>query len=187
MAKNVGKKFEDNWKASVPEDVYYLRLHDSANSFNQSKNDSTLRFSMKSPYDCQLFDGKTRTLYCLELKSASGKSMSFERKKYENKSANIKYHQIESLTKAAKYDGIVAGLILNFRFEDKDAEITYFQSITDFNRMIGDLNKKSFNIIDLLKYNPIKIEQTKKKVNYTYNVAKFLEGTALPFNISETK
>lgn len=179
MAKNVGKKFEDNWKASVPEDVYYLRLHDSANSFNQ--NSSTLRFSMKSPYDCQLFDGKTRTLYCLELKSASGKSMSFERTKGDNKTANIKYHQIESLTKASKYEGMVVGFIFNFRFEDKDTEMTYFQSITDFNKMIGDISKKSFNIIDLLKYNPVKIEQTKKKVNYTYNVEKFLEDTALPF------
>ena len=178
MAKNVGKKFEDNWKKSVPEDVYFLRLHDSANSFNQGS--STLRFSMKSPYDCQLFDGKSRTLYCLELKSASGKSMSFERKKGDNKSANIKFHQIESLTKASKYDGIQAGFIMNFRFEDKDTEITYFQSITDFNRMIKNTNKKSFNIIDLLKYNPIKIEQTKKKINYTYNVKKFLEDTALP-------
>jgi recombination protein U len=178
MAKNVGKKFEDNFKTSVPEDVYYLRLHDSANSFNQ--NSSTLRFSMKSPYDCQLFDGKTRTLYCLELKSASGKSMSFERKKGDNKSANIKYHQIESLTKASQYEGMVVGFVMNFRFEDKDTEITYFQSITDFNKMIDSITKKSFNLIDLLKYNPIKIEQTKKKVNYTYNVEKFLEDTALP-------
>lgn len=178
MAKNVGKKFEDAWKSSVPEDVYYLRLHDSANSFNQ--NSSTLRFSMKSPYDCQLFDGKTRTLYCLELKSASGKSMSFERKKGDNKSANIKYHQIESLTKASQYVGMVVGFVMNFRFEDKDTEITYFQSITDFNKMIDSITKKSFNLIDLLKYNPIKIEQTKKKVNYTYNVEKFLEDTALP-------
>ena len=178
MSKNVGKKFEESWKKSVPEDVYYLRLHDSANSFNQ--NSSTLRFSMKSPYDNLLFDGKTRTLYCLELKSAEGKSMSFEREKGDNKTANIKHHQIESLTKASKYNGMVVGLILNFRFEDKDTEMTYFQSITDFNRMIGDLTKKSFNIIDLLKYNPVRIEQTKKKVNYTYNVAKFLEDTALP-------
>jgi recombination protein U len=178
MAKNVGKKFEDNWKASIPEDVYYLRLHDSANSFNQ--NSSTLRFSMKNPYDCQLFNGKTRTLYCLELKSASGKSMSFERKRGDNKSANIKYHQIESLTKAAQYDGMVVGLVMNFRFEEQDTEVTYFQSITDFNKMINNITKKSFNLIDLLKYNPIKIEQTKKKVNYTYNVEKFLEDTAIP-------
>ncbi len=181
MAKNVGKKFEDNWKASVPEYVYYLRLHDSANSFNQ--NTSTLRFSMKSPYDCQLFNGKTRILYCLELKSASGKSMSFERKKGDNKSANIKYHQIESLTKASKYEGMVVGFIFNFRFEDKDTEVTYFQSIMNFNKMIENLNKKSFNIIDLLKYDPIKIEQTKKKVNYTYNVEKFLKDTDLPFSL----
>lgn len=178
MAKNVGKKFEDNWKASVPDDVYFLRLHDSANSFNQDS--SKLRFSMKSPYDCQLFDGKSRTLYCLELKSAAGKSMSFERNKGENKTANIKFHQIESLTKASQYDGIQAGFVMNFRFEDKDTEITYFQSIIDFNRMIKNIDKKSFNIIDLLKFNPIKIEQTKKKVNYTYNIEKFLEDTALP-------
>ena len=40
--------------------------------------------------------------------------------------------------------------------------------------MVKDLNKKTFNIIDLLKYNPIKINQELKRTNYTYDVGGFL-------------
>ena len=40
--------------------------------------------------------------------------------------------------------------------------------------MINSLDKKSFNEKDLSKYNPIIIENRKKKVNYTYNIEKFI-------------
>jgi hypothetical protein len=41
--------------------------------------------------------------------------------------------------------------------------------------MINNLDKKSFNESDLLKFgNPIKIEKKKLKVNYRYDVEKFL-------------
>jgi penicillin-binding protein-related factor A (putative recombinase) len=180
MATNVGKKFEQNFKASVPDDIFYHRLIDPPQSFN--KGDSSLRFSWKNPCDLFLFNGQTRTFYTLELKTTGTKSFSFEKEKGTNKTANIHYHQIKALTEFGEYDGIVSGFIFNFRVESNGNEITYFQEIHDFNRMINELNKKSFNAIDLLKYNPIKIEQTKKKVNYTYNVKKLLEDTALPFD-----
>ena len=181
--KNVGKIFEENFKKSVPTDVYYYRLHDAPQSFN--KTDS-LRFSWKNPYDCMLYDGKSRTLYTLELKTSGTKSFSFELEKGTNKTANIHYHQIESLRNVAKYEGIVCGFIFNFRYQNvktKEAEeVTYFQSIDDFDEMISNLNKKSFNIADLVKYHPIKIDQKKKKVNYTYNIEKFIEDTSLTLN-----
>ena len=44
MAKNVGKVFEDDFKASVPEGVYFCRLHDAALGFDV--NHSTQRFSL---------------------------------------------------------------------------------------------------------------------------------------------
>ena len=40
--------------------------------------------------------------------------------------------------------------------------------------MINGLNKKSFTMLDLLKYSPIKIESTKKRTNFKYGVSSFL-------------
>ena len=42
MANNIGKKFEKNWKASMPNDIFYYRLKDQAQSFGGA---SKLRFS----------------------------------------------------------------------------------------------------------------------------------------------
>lgn len=52
MARNAGKVFEDDFKASVPDDVYFVRLHDAALGFDVKH--STQRFSLKSPYDAIL-------------------------------------------------------------------------------------------------------------------------------------
>ena len=64
LAKNVGKRFEENWKASIPSDVFYYRLKDQAQSFGGCSN---LRFSSKNPCDCFLFSSPY--MYALELKS----------------------------------------------------------------------------------------------------------------------
>ena len=155
---NAGKKFENRWKDCVPDYVLYYRLPDPPQSFNQSNN---LRFSWKNPCDNFLFDGSTRTFFALELKSSKSKSFSFEKEKGTYKTANIHYHQIEALTKFAKIDFVKSGFIFNFRYEDKNTERTYFQDIHDFNNMINEISKKSFNEKDLLQHNPILIEQTK--------------------------
>jgi hypothetical protein len=92
--------------------------------------------------------------------------------------SGCKATQKEEFPEFDEYPFLISGFIFNFRYEDKDIEVTYFQSIQDFEKMINKLGKKSFNEKDLLKYNPIKIEQEKKRVNYRYNVEKFLEDTA---------
>ena len=45
--------------------------------------------------------------------------------------------------------------------------------------MIREINKKSFNIKDLEKYNAIYINSKLKKVNYSYDVKEFVENTHL--------
>ena len=172
IATNVGKIFENNFKACVPDNIIYYRLQDPPQSFNKSES---LRFSWKNPCDCFLFDGETRTFYSLELKSSKSKSFSYELEKGINKTANIHFHQIEGLRNFAKYNGVVSGFIFNFRYDN--LEHTYFQEICDFDVMVKELNKKSFNELDLIKYNPIKINQTLKKVNYKYDVSQFLRDT----------
>lgn len=169
MAKSVGKAFEENWKKSVPKDVMYFRLKDSAQAFGGSNN---LRFSIKNPCDCFLYT--MPYMFALELKSVGTSSISFEKTKGEPKKV-IHYHQIEGLKDFAKYN-IISGFVLNFRKKD-GTEICYYQHIDDFVTMIDSIDKKSFNEKDLMDNNAMIIESKKKKVNYSYNIEKFIKDT----------
>ena len=164
IAKSVGKVFEENFKKSVPHEVFYYRPPDAAQSFDMS---SKLRFSHHSPCDCILFDGEI--LYTLELKSVKTNSISFEKTK-EDKGIIHKY-QIDSLIKFSKHKNVISGFLLDFRLSN----VTYFLGITEFIQMTNIIDKKSFNEKDLLKYcSPIILEKRKLKVNYRYDVSKFL-------------
>jgi len=169
---NAGKDFENQFKASVNELIYYQRINDPAQSFNQTNN---LRFSLQNPYDCYMYFYPS--LFTLELKSTEGTSITFYRDDFidkENKdkkySFMVKKNQIIGLSESAKFKGIISGFILNFRKTNH----TYFIHIADFNNMTKDLIKKSFNEQDVINNNGYIIEQTLKRVKYTYNIQKFI-------------
>lgn len=170
--KNVGKVFEEQFKKSVPEYCLLIRLNDPPQSFGGG----SARFSIKNPCDYILFDAKHRILVPIELKTTKYKSMSFEDvNSKEQQSKMIHAHQIAGLTGFAKYDNVHAGFLFNFRDENNSLERCYFQRIEDFNVMVKSIDKKSFNEIDLLKYNAVKIQGTKKRVRYIWNINGFLE------------
>lgn len=169
IGKSVGKVFEENWRKSIPENVFYYRPPDQAQSFGGSKK---LRFSAKSPCDCFIYDGDI--LYTLELKSVGTKSISFEREQTDK--GVIHKHQIDNLLKYSTYKNVVSGLLLDFRLSEK----TYFCMIEEFVEMIQNLAKKSFNESDLFEWcNPIEIDKKKLKINWKYNVQQFLNETRL--------
>ena len=102
--------------------------------------------------------------------------MSVQLDKNDKSSKMVKYHQIESLTDMSKFDGIVAGFYFNFRDEKNNVERTYFQSITDFNRMMKEINKVSFNEMDLILYNSVKISGERKRIHYKWNIDEFFKN-----------
>lgn len=124
-----------------------------------------------------MFDGEKRLLYTLELKSTSGSSISFENIHCSEPqpSRMIHKHQIIGLQEQSKTRHVVAGFLFNFRDEQHKIERTYFQEIWDFIDMIESLDKVSFNENDLLKYPHIVIEGSRKRVNWTWNIEKFLK------------
>ena len=165
IGKSVGKVFEDNWKKSVPGNIWIYRPPDAAQSFNQFSN---LRFSQKSPCDYMMFDGNH--FFCLELKSVAGKSISFERTK--NDKGIIHYHQIKYLKSCLSYQNVIPGLLIAFRSTDN----TWFLHINQWDALINSITKKSFNESDLLSYShPILISKKKLKVNYRYNIQRFID------------
>ena len=173
---NFGKIFEYSFKKSVPDYALYYRLPDPSQSFGGGN----LRFSSKCPFDCMIFDSKTKILYALELKSVAGKSISFERTKEEK--GEIHFHQIEGLNKWDKYDGTICGFIIEFR----ELEKTIFINIQEMNMLMKVIQKKSFNFTDLDKYKIqyFIIPQKKLKVNYKYDIHYMLTHfVELAFNI----
>lgn len=174
MASNVGKVFEENFKKSVPDNMFCYRPPDQSQAFDIDNNavgkKSKLRFSRHSPCDYMVFDGNF--LYCLELKSVAGSSISFEHSKEEKGRGVIHYYQVDSLNDFAKKDNVYSGFLLDFRGIDK----TYYLSIEEFNKLISNINKKSFTVGDMLKYcSSILIDKRKLKVNYRYDVCKLFE------------
>lgn len=117
-----------------------------------------------------MFDGSH--FFCLELKSVAGKSISFERT--EKDKGEIHYHQIEYLKSCLNYKNIIPGLIIDFR----GAGNTWFLHINQWDGLINSIDKKSFNESDLLSYShPILISKKKLKVNYRYDVERFISDT----------
>lgn len=167
MTQNVGKLFETQIKKSVPDYVLLYRLPDPAQSFGSG----SLRFSNRNPFDYIMFDTKSRILYALELKTVAGKSISFERTKKEK--GEIHFHQIQGLNKWNEYDGTVCGFMVEFR----KIETTVFIEISEFNKLVDKIPKKSFNFDDLSSYdiNYLVIEQQRVRTRYTYNIDKFLQ------------
>lgn len=166
--KNTGKVFEKEFRDSIPEDVYYKKMQDSANGFNVE--DSKLRFAAKSPYDFFLY--RKPNMWCLELKSTAGTSMSFE-----SKTPMIKKHQREELQKAHKY-GCIAGFVMNFR----KYPLTYFVPITLFEQFVENTEKKSINLKDIQNMldgenGALLINQELMRTHYRYAVGRFLDVT----------
>ena len=156
---NKGKQFEHDFQKSVPKGVYCLRLTDSSPAgFGGNDN---MRFSIQSPYDFILFNGK---MFALELKSTKQNSISFA-----GSSPMIKPHQIKALTKAHEH-GIIAGFLFNFQ-----DTLTYFIPIDNFNNYIATTTRKSVPICDC---NTIGYEMPmqKLKVNFRYDLTRLLKG-----------
>ena len=168
---NVGKQFELDFKNSVPDNCILIRIPDPPQSFTQ--RDDT-KFSNKNLCDFYCYDTFRKIFYAFELKSTKNKYISFEDITEEKPVKKmIHKHQIIGLTKYLQYNNVVSGFIYNFRDEKNNTERTYFQNIKDFNTMCKKINKFSFNEIDLLLNNAIKIQGQKKRVHYKWDLQEF--------------
>lgn len=157
--KNEGKKFEEDFRKSVPADVYYLRLHDSANSFNGAGEGT--RFALKSPYDCILC--KDGIMFCMELKSHKGRSLPFT-----GTSPAIQVRQVDELVRAERH-GAVAGLVINFR----DYAETWYIPAERVRNLIEVTPRKSVSLDDARRLGMI-IPVRKLRVNYRYDIRPIL-------------
>lgn len=172
MAKNEGKIFESIIKSNIPSYLKLTRLPDPPQSFSQR---SDTAFSHKNPYDFEAFDSLHRIQYCWELKTTSQKYLSYQTSRDDDKSAMIQWHQIDGLTRASEFENVRAGFLLNFRL-DNGEQLLYFLDIKDFNKFKQNTNKRSMNIMDISLSGGIKINGTKLRRNYRWDLDEFLKS-----------
>lgn len=163
---NPGKLFEHDFKESIPKDVYYVRIRDPIleNRKTDPKEKKSYTFGERCPYDCIL--NYKSTQYCLELKSTGGTSIG-----YSGARPMIKAHQIEELARAARYPGIIAGLILNYRRIGR----TWFIDIRDFQSYADASQRKSINPKDCALIGT-EIPGTLMRVHWRYDISALWGG-----------
>ena len=83
----------------------------------------------------------------------------------------IRENQKKGLVEAGQHC-LVAGLIINFRNENND---TFFICIDDYIDMTENINKKSFNIKDLMENGAVRVDCEKKRSRWKYNIEKFVK------------
>ncbi|ATF13496.1 hypothetical protein A616_16385 [Brevibacillus brevis X23] len=177
-----GKKFEENWRDSYKSsEYYYMRLKDTAkwlkgegSSFTPSNICDSIQHTM--PF-----------LWLLELKSTKAASISFNpyiegvsspEEKPKNKTTNvmIKANQVKELRQAVKYQGVIAGFVVNYREHKMKTKVyeneTYFIHINDFWDFAVRTGKSSIGRKDSREIG-VKIEQVKLKTNYRYKINEF--------------
>lgn len=175
MSKNFGKLFEQNFqKSCIKQNICCIRLVDS-NKFDFGQQS---RFTPTNICDFICFDGD---ILCLtELKHTIGTSISFNQPPTEKGGQPmIKPHQVKSLLERSKYPNVYCGLLLDFadRINKKGEVIeggTYFVEINVFVGWASSVTKKSINKDDC-EIIGVKVDRTKKKVNYSYDIKKLLE------------
>lgn len=143
-----GKRFEEDFKKSIPKDVFFLRLIDSGGWSNASNT----RFTPSNLCDCIVF--KEGRLYLLELKSHKGKSIPVQAMKQLDRMAEI---QIQ---------GVQACMILNYR----EHNVTYLIAVQSVVECLK--TRKSVPISWCEEHGQL-IPQTLKRTRYRYDLSRF--------------
>jgi len=155
---NSGKKFETNFKDSVPDNIFYYRFRDGTSAWDGGENSKT-RFQARNICDCMMYDGQY--LYLLELKSHKGVSLPL---------SVIRQNQIDDLMAASEHANVVAGLVVNFA----EKESVYFMPIELAEKWYNNGVRKSIPISEF-KEKCIEIQGRKLKTNYRYDIQGFIK------------
>lgn len=111
---NTGKRFEADFKASIPKDAWLYRLRDSPVTYG-GMEDSAIRFASDNICDFILY---RRGLYLLELKTVSTPSASLTAMfgKFDpDKQRYKKQKHLEDMADAARVDGVSPLVVISYQ------------------------------------------------------------------------
>lgn len=161
--KNSGKKFEECWKKSCPDYVFYYRFRDNSGSWG---GNSQIRFTPSNIADCLLYDPNTG-LHLIELKNHKGKSIPLTC----IVSNKTKEKQIRDLFDATKFSNVYSHIVVFF----SDIERCFDLPINKFMFFKNTEERKSIPL-SYFEQNGKEIDVIKLRTNYCYNIEKWLKG-----------
>jgi recombination protein U len=150
MSSNAGKRFEEDFKKSVPQQYFIYRLRDSAGTWQGGEN---TRFTPSNICDFMVMG--IEKLYLLELKTHTGMSLPI---------SCIRKNQIEEMSKIEQQN-VKAYFLINFR----DIERTYAIEAKKLKAFILITEKKSIPIKWCIE-NGTEILSDKKRTRFSYKL-----------------
>ncbi|WP_175638341.1 Holliday junction resolvase RecU [Metabacillus schmidteae] len=141
-------------------ELEFLNSFQGNNIFFQRVKDDTLRYKNVQNF-CDFICFSYPHLYLLELKTTKQKSLPF---------SNISHFQIDSLFHYSQYEGIKAGLVINFRSHDYQtfllpAEIAY--------PYYNNADRRSFPL-EWVQDNGIFLPSTLARTRYRFDISPLL-------------
>lgn len=155
-----GKRFEQDIRASIPPEFFIERYKDDTAGF----------YGVSNPADFRLY--KYPLTFLWELKTHKGKSIPL---------AKIRNSQLRGMRKAIPYKGVYCGFILNYRDLEETYYITFADLVTEYYILNseGDYEPKPDGRksipVEWCRENGVRIQQTKKRVRYFYDLRSWLE------------
>lgn len=156
--KNEGKRFEEDFKKSIPEWCWCNRYKDGTANFGGTKNEN-VRFQAHNICDFEVL--AEDKLFLLELKSYNGVSIPL---------SGIRKNQLEGLIKAGEFKNIRPYFLFNFRPLQK----VYAVKVQILQEFIEKTERKSIPVKWCIE-NGIELECIKKKVRFKYNLENFFK------------
>jgi len=149
---NEGKKFEQDFKNSVPSNWFYYRFKDGSASWG---GNDKVRFQANNICDCMIFN--STYLYLVELKSHKGKS--------------IPLNCIRDNQKVQMKDASNKGCVSLFIFNMRDIDRTYIVYADDLVDYIENTDRKSIPLEFLIEKGQ-ELIGNKKRTRWIYDIEK---------------
>ena len=173
-AMNEGKRFERDFKASVPADAWCYRLRDSPVSYYGGSGAEGIRFAQDNLCDFVLY--RAPTLYLLELKTVGTRSAALTSlfgRFDPDKGTYKKQKHLQDMADAAVRRSLQALVVLNYRL----AEHTYAlpaADVLDFVRQAIAGGRKSIPE-DWCREHGRPVNARRLRVNWRYDVAAMMD------------
>lgn len=157
---NLGKKFEQNWRKSIPDrkNIYYYRLKDGTANWTGGNN-YNVRFQASNIADAFLF--YDNYLLILELKHHKGKSLPLN---------CIRANQVKEMTEASDKTGVIPFLIVFF----SDIDRCFALRIEQYNSFIKNTDRKSIPL-EYFESFAVEIGVEKLQTNHRFDISTFLQ------------
>lgn len=173
---NEGKRFERDFKASIPPDAWCYRLRDSPISYYGGSEAEGIRFAQDNI--CDFFLYRRPTLYLLELKTVGTRSAALASLfgKYDpDKHAYKKQKHLQDMAVAATRQGLQALVVLNYRLSEHTYAIDADTVLRFVEQAIDNNGRKSIPE-DWCQANGTPIAARRLRVNWRYDVAGMMEA-----------